>query len=116
MLHDSNTCYTIPNEFMKQSFSKRNYKWVILSHQTPPKPPSSRVKIWRCLQTIGAAQLKHSVYILPFTKQTHEDFQWLRQQIIAQQGNATIFMVDSIEGINEREIEGKFRERRNGVY
>lgn len=94
----------------------KTYKWIVLVHQLPPKPTSSRVKIWRKLQNIGAIPIKNSVYILPFTKETYEDFQWLRQEIIAQKGEAAIFKVDSMEGINDQEIIGRFRKLRTKDY
>lgn len=101
---------------MKKSISKKRYKWILLIHQMPPKPTSIRVKVWRRLQIIGAVPIKKSVYILPFTRETHEDFQWIRSEIIAQKGDATIFKVDSIEGINDQDIIKQFQKIRNKDY
>jgi len=101
---------------MNKTISGKDHKWSVLIHQMPPKPTSCRVKVWRKLQKIGAVPIKNSVYIIPFTKEAHEDFQWLRQEIIAQKGDATIFKVDSIEGINDREIIERFRNARSKDY
>lgn len=101
---------------MKKSISKKRYKWILLIHQMPPKPTSIRVKVWRRLQIIGAVPIKKSVYILPFIRETHEDFQWIRSEIIAQKGDATIFKVDSIEGINDQDIIKQFQKIRNKDY
>ena len=56
-------------------------EWLLLIHQLPPKPTSLRVRIWRKLQKLGAVSLKNSVYVLPFGEKTHEDFQWLKQEV-----------------------------------
>ncbi|MDO8094153.1 MAG: chromate resistance protein, partial [Candidatus Brocadiales bacterium] len=96
--------------------SMKGYKWTLLVHQMPPKPTSGRVKVWRRLQSIGAMPIKDSVYILPLTKEAYEDFQWIREEIIAQKGDATIFKVDSIEGINDEDIINRFQRARDKDY
>lgn len=101
---------------MSKSVSEKSYKWTLLVHQMPPKPTSSRVKVWRRLQNIGAIPIKNSVYILPLTKEAYEDFQWVRQEIIAQKGDATIFKVNSLEGINDEDIIGRFQRTRDKDY
>lgn len=60
--------------------------------------------------------MKNAVYILPNTKQAHEDFQWTRQEIMAHKGKATILKVDSIEEINNQEIIDEFQKTRNKAY
>lgn len=101
---------------MNKSVSGKSYKWILLIHQLPPKPTNIRVKVWRRLQNIGAVPIKNSVYVLPFTKETYEDFQWLRQEIIPQKGEATIFKVDSIEGISDQDIISQFQKIRDKDY
>lgn len=101
---------------MNKSVSGKSYKWILLIHQLPPKPTNIRVKVWRRLQNIGAVPIKNSVYVLPFTKETYEDFQWLRQEIIAQKGEATIFKVDSIEGMSDQDIINQFQKIRDKDY
>ena len=56
--------------------------WLLLIHQIPPKPDYLRVKIGRRLQRIGAVAVKNSVYVLPATDQTAEDFQWVRTEVV----------------------------------
>ena len=63
-------------------------RWLLLIHQLPPKPDYFRVKIWRRLQGLGAVAIKNSVYTLPFSAQTSEDFQWLHKEITAGGGEA----------------------------
>jgi hypothetical protein len=101
---------------MNKSVSGKGYKWILLVHQMPPKPTSSRVKVWRRLQNIGAVPIKNSLYVLPLTKEASEDFQWLRQEIITQKGDATIFKVDSTEGMSDQDIISQFHRVRDKDY
>src|SRR6266481_713025 len=61
--------------------SAQELEWILLIHQLPPKPTNLRVRIWRKLQKLGAVAIKNSVYVLPANEKTHEDFQWLKQEI-----------------------------------
>jgi hypothetical protein len=65
-------------------------KWLLLIHQVPPKPDYARVKIRRRLQSIGAVPLKRTVYALPASDQSREDFEWLAREIADLGGEATI--------------------------
>lgn len=91
-------------------------EWLLLIHLLPPKPTNLRVRIWRKLQKLGALPLKNSVYVLPFGEKTHEDFQWLRQEIEAAGGEATVFRADSVEGATDGELVKAFREARDAEY
>ena len=63
---------------------------MLLIHQVPPKPDYARVKIRRRLQSIGAVPLKRTVYALPASDQSREDFEWLLREIEQLGGEATI--------------------------
>ncbi len=65
-------------------------KWLLLIHQVPPKPDYARVKVRRRLQSIGAVPLKRTVYALPASDQSREDFEWLAREIADLGGEATI--------------------------
>ena len=80
-------------------------RWLLLLHQLPPKPDYLRVKIRRRLAGLGAALVKNSVYVLPNSAETLEDFQWLRQEIEAANGSALIAEAKFVEGISDEEIE-----------
>src|SRR5438552_15076761 len=79
-------------------------EWILLIHQLPPKPTNLRVRIWRKLQKLGAVAIKNSVYVLPANEKTHEDFQWLKQEIESAGGEATVFKAASVEGATDDEI------------
>ncbi|MGQ0762678.1 MAG: chromate resistance protein ChrB domain-containing protein [Acidobacteriota bacterium] len=90
--------------------------WILLIHQLPPKPTNLRVRIWRKLQKLGAIVIKNSVYILPANERTHEDFQWLKQEIESAGGEAAVFRADSVEGTTDKEIIAAFRKARDEEF
>jgi hypothetical protein len=90
--------------------------WILLIHQLPPKPTNLRVRIWRKLQKLGAVAIKNSVYILPANEKTHEDFQWLKQEIESAGGEASVFEAGSVEGATDVEIIAAFRKARDEEF
>jgi hypothetical protein len=91
-------------------------EWLLLIHQLPPHPTNLRVRIWRKLQKLGSVSVKNSVYTLPFSEKTYEDFQWLKQEIETAGGEATVFRAGAIEGTTDKEIIGAFRKARDEEY
>lgn len=91
-------------------------EWILLIHLLPPKPTNLRVRIWRKLQRIGAVAIKNSVYVLPATEETHEHFQWLKQEIEAAGGEASVFRAGSVEGTTDEEIIAVFRKARDEEF
>ena len=91
-------------------------RWLLLIHQLPPKPDYFRVKIWRRLQRIGAVAIKNSVYVLPHTEQATEDFQWVRRDIVAGGGEASVCQAAFVDGLSDRQIEALFRAQRDAEY
>ena len=49
-------------------------RWLLLVHAIPPKPDYLRVKVARRLARVGAVAVKNSVYVLPRSEETAEDF------------------------------------------
>jgi hypothetical protein len=90
--------------------------WLLLVHQLPPKPTNLRVRVWRKLQQLGAVAVKNSIYVLPFSEKTNEDFQWLKQEIAASGGDATVFRANTVEGTTDKEIVALFRRGRDEDY
>lgn len=91
-------------------------RWLLLIHQLPPKPDYFRVKIWRRLQRSGAVAIKNSVYVLPYTEQASEDFQWLRRDIVAGGGEASVCQAAFVDGLSDGQIEALFRAQRDAEY
>src|SRR6267378_7632075 len=101
---------------MKRNNRLPEQTWILLIHQLPPKPTNLRVRIWRKLQKLGALAIKNSVYVLPATEKAHEDFQWLKQEIEAAGGEATVFRAGSVEGATDAEIIAAFRRARDEEF
>jgi len=91
-------------------------RWLLLIHQIPPKPDYFRVKIWRRLQSLGAVAIKNSVYALPNSDQTQEDFQWIVREITAGGGEAMVCEVRLIEGLSDDRVIELFQEARAREY
>src|SRR6186997_2919961 len=91
-------------------------RWVLLAHQLPTRLSNARVKTWRRLQQLGAVPARNSVYVLPNTDQCREDFEWLRREIIALGGAATVFTADAISEGGAEDIVTAFQESRARDY
>jgi hypothetical protein len=91
-------------------------RWLLLVHQIPPKPDYFRVKVRRRLARLGAVALKSTVYVLPWSASTLEDFHWLRREIADEGGGAILCEAQLVEGISDAELEGLFRRDRDADY
>jgi len=91
-------------------------RWLLLIHQLPPKPDYFRVKIWRRLLALGAVAIKNSVYALPLSTQATEDLQWLRKEITAGGGEASVCRASFVDGLTDAQIESLFRAARDSEY
>jgi len=91
-------------------------RWLLLIHQIPPKPDYFRVKIWRRLQRFGAVAVKNSVYVLPKSESTLEDFQWILREITEGGGDASLCEAGFVEGLTDAQIESLFRAARDADY
>lgn len=91
-------------------------QWTILFHNIPPKPLYLRAKIRQQLARIGAVAVKNAVYILPFTPDTLEDFQWIAEDIRAGGGTAVIVQGTLLSGVSEKELIAQFNAERDEAY
>jgi hypothetical protein len=97
---------------MRRKSDNPKQDWVLLIHQLPPHPTNLRVRTWRKLQKLGAVAIKNSVYVLPASEKTFEDFQWLKQDIESSGGEAAVFKAGAVQGATDDEIIGTFRKAR----
>ena len=87
-------------------------RWLLLIHQIPPRPAYLRVKVGRRLQGLGAVAIKNSVYVLPRTDQSLEDFQWVRREIVTGGGDASVCEARFVEGLSDAAVEASLTEAR----
>src|SRR5512138_266824 len=92
------------------------HRWLILAHQLPARPSNLRVRVWRRLQQVGAVVLRNSLYVLPSTDESREDFNWVREEIVASGGQVSVFEASSVDGYTGAELVQQFRNARNADY
>jgi len=85
------------------------HTWLVLVHQIPPTPPYLRAKIVRRLARVGAVAVKNAVYVLPTSDTALEHFQWMRTEIVAGGGEATILSAKLIDGLTDDDAIAMFR-------
>lgn len=103
-------------EDKKSIITDEQNPWLLLIHQIPPKPDYFRVKIWRRLQRLGAVAIKNSVYALPDSEQTREDFQWTLAEIVAGGGEAMVCGAHLIDGLSNSQVKKMFQGARDRDY
>ena len=91
-------------------------RWLILVHQLPPRPASLRVRVWRRLQQVGAVVLRNSLYVLPVSPETREDFDWVRQEIMTSGGQVSVLEAAAVDGITDDDLVRQFRTLRTAEY
>ena len=91
-------------------------RWLLLAHQLPTRPSNARVKTWRRLQQIGAVPTRNSVYALPNTDACREDFEWIRSEIVALGGEATVFAADALNRDGSDDIVASSQRARDTDY
>jgi hypothetical protein len=101
---------------MPMAESRGGRRWLILVHQLPARPSNLRVRVWRRLQQVGAVVLRNSLYVLPSTEESREDFNWVREEIVASGGEVSVFDASTIDGYTDAELVQQFRTARNADY
>jgi hypothetical protein len=91
-------------------------RWLLFIHQLPSEPSNLRVTTWRRLQQIGAMPLKQAVYVLPDTPDTREDFEWLKTEVKAAGGEATVFAADHVDAWSDDGLIEEFKRTRQQTY
>jgi hypothetical protein len=91
-------------------------RWLLFVHQLPSTPSNLRVRTWRRLQQLGALPVKQAVYVLPDTPNAREDFEWLKTEIKAAGGDASVFAADNVDAWSDDALVEEFRRARQDAY
>ena len=91
-------------------------RWLLLVHQLPATPSNLRVRTWRRLQQLGAVPLRQAVYVLPDSASAREDFEWLKAEIAAAGGEASILTGTHIDAAADAELVEAFKRARQNDY
>jgi hypothetical protein len=73
------------------SLAEQERVWLLLSYTVPREPTANRVYVWRKLKKLGAVSLQDSVWALPATAHTREQFRWLASEIAELGGQTTLW-------------------------
>ena len=93
-----------------------SHRWLLFVHQLPANPSNLRVRAWRRLQQIGALAVKQAVYLLPDSPNAREDFEWLKTEIEAAGGQASVFAADTVDTWSNDALVEEFRRSRETAY
>ncbi len=93
---------------ISQAEHDRSYKWLLIFYTVPSRPVRNRMRVWRQLANAGAIQLKGAVYILPYTEEHLEFFQWIISEVASMGGGGSFVKVENIETMTDDEIIGLF--------
>jgi hypothetical protein len=96
--------------------NKATRRWLVLVHQLPATPSNLRVRTWRRLQQIGAVPLKQAVYVLPDSGDAREDLEWLKAEIVAAGGEASILEANHMDGAEDDQLVEAFKRARQLDY
>ena len=83
-------------------------RWLLLVYSVPAKPTSLRVYIWRKLKRLGAELVHNSVWMLPATERTSEQFRWMAAEIVEMGGRSTLCNATFENGGGDEEIVRRF--------
>ena len=92
------------------------HRWLLLVHQLPATPSNLRVRTWRRLQQLGALPIKQALYVLPDSPSAREDFEWLKSEIEAAGGQATVFAADAVDAWSNDALVEEFRRTGEAAY
>jgi hypothetical protein len=91
-------------------------RWLLFVHQLPSHPSNLRVRTWRRLQQLGAIPIKQAVYVLPDTTGAREDFEWLKTEVTAAGGDASVYAADNVDAWSDDALVEEFRRSRQDAY
>jgi hypothetical protein len=91
-------------------------KWLFLVHQIGTRNSRERVRVWRLIKKVGAELYRNSVYVLPYSKERLEDFQWACQQIRDSQGEASVYVSKAQDPKEDRLLQSLFLKSREENY
>jgi hypothetical protein len=90
--------------------------WLLLHYTLPPHPSALRVYIWRKLKRLGAILLNETVWVLPDSSRTAEQFQWLTAEIQERNGEAYLWRSNLVQGLSDETLINRFNEQVDHEY
>jgi hypothetical protein len=84
-------------------------RWVLLAYRLPREPSRPRIALWRSLRRLGAAQVGDGLATLPLTAETHEQIEWLANDIEEARGEASVWIGEAATRVQEDRWIERFR-------
>ena len=79
-------------------------EWVLLAYRLPREPSTPRIAVWRKLRRLGAAQLLDGLVALPLDSRNREQFEWLVNEIVEANGQASLWVGRLTSRAQQREL------------
>ena len=90
--------------------------WLLLHYTLPSHPSARRVYVWRKLKRLGAILLNESVWVIPDTPRTAEQFQWLTAEIQEMKGDAYLWRSNLFYDAHEASLMDQFMEQVDSLF
>jgi hypothetical protein len=91
-------------------------RWLVLLYHFPKGPGSRRVRVWRRLQSVGSVAIRNSVYLLPRSEQSREDFEWILKELRSSGADGAILESQIVGGMTDQQIKDLFNAARSADY
>jgi hypothetical protein len=88
-------------------------QWLLLLFFLPSARAHARVQAWRRLQRVGAVSLRNAAWVLPHSDEAREDLEWIRNEIVAGGGEATVLVARAPDQDAHDDIVNTFRAARS---
>ena len=85
-------------------------QWVLLAYRLPREPSTPRIAIWRKLKRLGVAQLLDGLVALPLDSRNREQLEWVAEQVLEADGEASIWTATPAALAQERELATAMQE------
>src|SRR5262245_35686172 len=92
---------------MSGAYPQRRQQWVFLAYRLPREPSTPRITLWRKLRRLGVAQLHDGLVALPLDSRTREQLEWLAEEVLEADGEATIWIAESASAAQERALASR---------
>ncbi len=90
--------------------------WLLLHYKLPPEPSALRVSVWRKLKRLGAIFFQDTVWVLPCTERSQEQFQWIAAEIAEMGGEAALWESRPLLISKDDSLIAQFREQADEGY
>jgi len=87
-------------------------EWLVLLYFLPASRAHARVQAWRRLQRVGAVTVRNSAYVLPHSPESREDFEWIKNEVVAGGGEAMVLTARTTDPAAQQELVDAFRAAR----